>query len=132
MDAGHNCEAHLERLRGEMMEKIATLNSQVGIALAGVGNFKKFQEVDFPALKLSVDTFHTTLKTREIEKEKAVKAHDRRMNVRIGVVSILSVLLIGGGTIAEMRHEDQNRSDMQQTLQRSIRDSVHAELGAKK
>jgi anaerobic C4-dicarboxylate transporter len=116
----HNCEAEIATLRGEMMTHIATLTGQVGIALTSVANFKDFKDNDFPELKASVEAFHTESRTREDQKAKDTLVHDKRMKVRLAIASILAVLIIGGGTIAEMRHEDQSRADMQQAIQKTI------------
>ena len=132
MDSGHNCEAHIERLRGEMMAEVATLKGQVGAALTGVADFHQFVERDFPALKSSVESFHLESRTREDMKAKEQVKHDAKMKWRLAVAGVLVTLIIGGGTIAEMRHEDQSRADMQQALQRAIHESLHQELGATK
>ena len=120
----HNCAAEIATLRGEMMTHIATLTGQVGIALTGVGNFKTFQEQDFPALKSSVEAFHAESRTREEMKAQATVVHDKKMKTRLAIASILAVMIIGGGTIMEMRHEDQSRANMRQAIQKTVHDTV--------
>ena len=146
-ETGHNCEAAMATLRGEVMTHIATLTGQVGIALTGVGNFKKFQEEDFPALKGSVEAFHTEMRTRDAEKVKTeekdratiamtLKSHNQRVNRSITIAGIavgaLISVLVAGMTIREEHHDADVQVQTQQTVQKTVDKSVKSAFGIDK
>ena len=137
--AGYNYEAKLAALESKVMQEIVALNGQMSAALSGVAKFEEFRNEDFPALRDSVNQFHTELRTREELKTKAdlearadtaaklaaaSKRSDRRVNI-IGVF-VVAMGVIGGWILTN--HDDHYRASVQD----AVKQTLHEELGGKK
>ena len=72
-EGGYNCEAEIERLRGDVMAEITELRAATDLALTGVSNFRKYQEESRANWKRA-DKFFTILETREKTKHEDTDA----------------------------------------------------------
>jgi hypothetical protein len=135
--------SEVAELRGAMMERIAVVDTRLNAALDGVANFKSFQEEDFPALRDSVNEFHTETRTRDKlkaeaeEKEAAAlalqldnhnKKMDRRLKIVLSSLGLFCTLLIGGGTIGTMIYVSHHDAVVQQSVEHTVHDSVEKGL----
>ena len=79
-EGAYNCEAEIERLRGEVMERLATVDTQLEAALKGVSNFRDYQDESRENWKRA-DAFFTKLEAREETKHKDTE--DVRENLQL-------------------------------------------------
>ena len=79
-EGAYNCEAEVERLRGEVMERLATVDTQLEAVQNGVSNFRDYQDESRANWKRA-DAFFTASEAREETKHKDTE--DVRENLQL-------------------------------------------------